>query len=250
MTGLLICMATAALGIDADWRTLPSGGTEYIIRVEPATFDLLRTGEQMLESTVPAEVHDIHVIHVLVNRPKTAGEVPARPAEPPMTAPGKPSATEPEKPATTAPKWSQRMFEKAPPPENSTNPAEERGSRYSSRPPLETESKPLPPPSATLFPAGERPGTPGALPFNPTSKPLPETQAAFTDQAKEAAKSVDRPAATDKSAVEEPAKPWWPLSAACIALFASLGGNVYLGSALRSTRGRYRDLLARGQATA
>ena len=46
---------------------------------------------------------------------------------------------------------------------------------------------------------------------------------------------------------EEPSRPWLPLTAALLALFASLGGNLYLAWLNHDSRTRYRRLLNRMQ---
>ena len=52
---------------------------------------------------------------------------------------------------------------------------------------------------------------------------------------------------TAEANVEEPSRPWLPLTAALLALFASLGGNVYLAWLNYDSRTRYRRLLSRMQ---
>jgi hypothetical protein len=44
---------------------------------------------------------------------------------------------------------------------------------------------------------------------------------------------------------QTPERPWWPLTLCLLGLFASLGGNVFLGWITADQRGKYRDLVQR-----
>jgi hypothetical protein len=78
------------------------------------------------------------------------------------------------------------------------------------------------------------------------SKPLAERQAVFVEA------SESRPddqggkaAASPGDEAEEEPKPWTPLIATVVALFGSLGLNVYMGWITWDTRTRYRQLVDR-----
>ncbi len=45
MCGLVVCLATVVVGIDAGWQPLDGGGVEYLIQIEPQLLDALRSGE-------------------------------------------------------------------------------------------------------------------------------------------------------------------------------------------------------------
>ena len=41
MTAIMMWMAVATLGIDVGWQRMPDGGMQYIIQIEPQTYDAL-----------------------------------------------------------------------------------------------------------------------------------------------------------------------------------------------------------------
>jgi hypothetical protein len=206
MSGITMCMAMMLLGIDASWQPLPQGGMDYTIRIEPEALDLLRSGQQMVESDVPPEVRDVRVIHVLV-------------------AAAKPTADPHDK--TT---------------DNATM-------RSTSRPPLAagtgTGTWPPPRPSDDRYPALVPPSTTPTSPTAAESKPLAEQRAAAAMPSVEPAKGETKPPSVEPTKADEPAKPWLPFSLVCLGLFASLGGNVFLGWLYKDVRSRYHALLAR-----
>ncbi len=88
------------------------------------------------------------------------------------------------------------------------------------------------------------PAHPAALPPNPASKPLAEQPAAYVAAAPAGNSPVSAsaaPPATQTAALET--KPWLPLWLTIVALFASLGGNFFLGWITWDARSRYRSLL-------
>jgi hypothetical protein len=58
---------------------------------------------------------------------------------------------------------------------------------------------------------------------------------------------IERPATkeTSKETSKETPKPWFPFTIAVLALFGSLGGNVYMGWITWETRARYHALVRR-----
>ncbi len=73
---------------------------------------------------------------------------------------------------------------------------------------------------------------PAPLPSNPASKPMIGQPADFVEEMKPAAATTP-----------ESAKPWLPLWLTAVALFASLGANVYLGWIAIDVRRRWRTLV-------
>lgn len=101
----------------------------------------------------------------------------------------------------------------------------------------------LPPPSTPVIEPAPR-----ALAPDPASKPLGERQAAYLQPTVPKAKPEPKPAPEPPPAAApstEASRPWMPLTLSLLALFASLGGNVYLGWITWDTRGRYREFLGR-----
>ena len=93
---------------------------------------------------------------------------------------------------------------------------------------------------------------PEALPPNLPSNPLPSQQATFTQSPSAAISTAESkpevkspaktpPPQTAGPPVEE--KPWIPLWITVVALFASVGANIFLGWITWDVRSRYRSLL-------
>ena len=117
------------------------------------------------------------------------------------------------------------------------------------------DNKPLPqklprrPAAASIAAPDAAPvAVPGALPSNPASKPLAGQPAAFVTStsagdstaANAAGKAVATPVVENSATAE---KPWLPLCLTVVALFASMGGNIFLGWITWDVRSRYRSLL-------
>ena len=83
---------------------------------------------------------------------------------------------------------------------------------------------------------------PAPLPSNPASRPLTGQSAVFNEPAP--AESTGREIVKSVAATSpEPSKPWLPLWLTAVALFASLGANVYLGWIAVDVRRRWRTLV-------
>ena len=65
MTGVLVCLSAAVLGVDFGWQPLTDGGVEYIIQIEPQMLDSLQDGES-LSSALPAFGHNIRRYRIVV----------------------------------------------------------------------------------------------------------------------------------------------------------------------------------------
>ena len=76
MCGLVVCLATVVVGIDAGWQPLDEGGVEYLIQIEPQLLDALRSGEtaDFLRSEIPTHVKDVRAFRISVGN----GELPRR----------------------------------------------------------------------------------------------------------------------------------------------------------------------------
>jgi hypothetical protein len=84
---------------------------------------------------------------------------------------------------------------------------------------------------------------PATLPPNPASKPLAEQRVAFAAPLPVENPAVANSAATPGVETATAARPWLPLWLTIVALFASLGGNLFLGWVTWDARSRYRSLL-------
>ena len=92
------------------------------------------------------------------------------------------------------------------------------------------------------------PAAPQRLAPDPTVKPLRGQPATFVEPS--SASPADKPPTqtTVVATPEQPPKPWVPLTFALLGLFASLGGNLYLGWIAWDTRKRCRTVGGRAAA--
>jgi hypothetical protein len=65
MTGLLVCLSAAALGVDYGWQPIAGGGIEYVIQIEPQMLDALKRGEDV-SSALPTGAQNIRRYRILV----------------------------------------------------------------------------------------------------------------------------------------------------------------------------------------
>ena len=83
MHALMLCIATAAVGIDVGWQRMPEGGMEYIIQFEPQDLEALRDG-QTIQSDIPPAAGDVRSYRMVVDskplpRDKAATAAPQAP---------------------------------------------------------------------------------------------------------------------------------------------------------------------------
>ena len=105
MCTLMLCVATAALGIDVGWQRLPEGGMEYIIQLDPQTLEVLRKGEP-IQSDIPRTAGEVRSYRIIVGAKKQPRETPSTPPSIPKTAgPESPYLKQPRsvEPQTLAP---------------------------------------------------------------------------------------------------------------------------------------------------
>jgi hypothetical protein len=88
MHALMICLATATLGVDVGWQRLPEGGMEYIIQLDPQTLEILRSGEP-IQSDIPPSAGEVRSYRIVVGTQKLPHDAPPielpvmqKPAEP------------------------------------------------------------------------------------------------------------------------------------------------------------------------
>ena len=84
---------------------------------------------------------------------------------------------------------------------------------------------------------------PAPLPPNPASKPMTGQQAVFNEAAPAEKNSPAEVKPAGAIPLPSAAKPWLPLWLTAVALFASLGANVYLGWITIDVRRRWRTLV-------
>jgi len=217
MNAAVIILATAVVGVDTGWTTLADGGLEYVIQIEPQLLESLRNGED-IASDIPAPFRGARRYRITVGK----GPLPGQDRLPP-----RPKIEEPVKePARDDPKLDDRPKKEA----------------FSfGEPTVERPSWANPPAPFTApkeaQPVAERVGfvepSVGEV-KKPVAKSAPTVELPKLEPPR------DQPAKSDP-----PSKPWLPLMLVTLVLFASLGGNAYLGWMFAGTRGRYRSLLNR-----
>jgi hypothetical protein len=89
MCGLVVCLATVVVGIDAGWQPLDEGGIEYLIQIEPQLLDALRSGEtaDFLRSEIPSHVRDVRAFRISVGNGELPHQLPTSKPEVPTGEP-------------------------------------------------------------------------------------------------------------------------------------------------------------------
>ena len=256
MNGLAILVAAATLGTDYGWQPYGDGGLEYIIQIEPLLLDALARG-QPLTSAIHPDAAGVTRFRIQVGTGPLPRE--GRPPEPEpdpadSSAYGLPpsiDASEPDAPASSD--VEPRAPEKAglPPVPSALSPLSQLDE--DAEMPADTagpfDADPLP-----RWPGDQDSVAPGPFHPDPEARPLEHQHVGYNVKPKEAGQSPDDPSPeasrADDSPKSEPVddgtvKPWLPLSLAMLGLFASLGGNVYLGWIAMGTRRRYHQLIVR-----
>jgi hypothetical protein len=212
MFPMILCLAAAALGFDVGWQPRPQGGIEYVIQLSLPAVEALRAGE-MIQSDIPPEVKDVRAFRLAVGSGRLPHELPTTAAMPP---------TDALLPPPTAPTIDPNVADVSP------------------IGPVEGPSK-----------ASPR-AAPQPLPPGVAGRPIPEHAAAFVQAAGETAQAspllAEKQATSEKqptSAQSPPpeSRPWLLLTCVSLGLFASLGGNLYLGWITWDVQRRYRAIV-------
>lgn len=148
MHTLLLCVATAVVGIEAGWQRLPEGGMQYIIQIEPQALDALRAGEP-IESYIPREAGEIRSYRLIVGGNKTLPRD-TPPAPPAVTKAAEPKRSDRPPPAAVPP---QPLM-----PDPGSRSLPEHQTVYEQPPKTTAAAKPSPKPPAE--PAAEKPAAP------------------------------------------------------------------------------------------
>jgi hypothetical protein len=225
MSGILvICAATAFMGVDVGWEPADDGGVEYTIQIPPEWIEMLRAG-QTLESDIPSDLAGVRgqfrTIRLETGNRRLPRKLPAKTAVEPVG----PSLIGSGKPAGTL---------NVPP--NGVRPAPGAGVPW--EPPFPKILKPDD--SSKSEDAGL-----GKTAHKTPDKKSGEKSLAAAEHSGETQKpDAKKGAAEDEPSEPQPAKPWLSFWLTLLGLFASLGGNVYLLWVALDFRGRYRAVLA------
>jgi hypothetical protein len=101
MHTILLCIATASVGIHAGWQRMPEGGMQYIIQLDPETLQSLREGAE-LGSDIPPSAGEVHSFKIVMGTKLLPHDTPPPPkAAPPHDEPqGTAAAGKPQPKAT------------------------------------------------------------------------------------------------------------------------------------------------------
>jgi hypothetical protein len=278
---LLLLPPVAAQAVQFGWQPLPDGGLEYLVQVEPELLDSFH--QEGFTSDVPANLQrNLRRIRITIGTAKlpNQGDVIgpkeiSKATEPTPAAPRdlisdsvnskvieQPQATATAPPLLPTPAAS-------PPP---SEPSASTFSRLDLPPPPEmneTQSKvesspadvPRPLSSLPFFQSGQITKLNGSNPSRETQTTTPrltenegpagDSRNFSSDHLAMAAKPavLETPVGQDKPSANTTVSPtpWFPLMGALLALFASLGVNVYLAWIHQSVRMKYSALVRRMQ---
>lgn len=65
MTGIIVCLSTALMGVDFGWQPVAGGGIEYIIQIEPNMLERLKDGQDVF-SDLPPRARNIRGYRITV----------------------------------------------------------------------------------------------------------------------------------------------------------------------------------------
>ena len=322
MTATICLLIAAAIGgVEAGWQNLDTGGSEYILLIEPDSVEELKT--KGITHEISPQAVDIRRIVVFIGEGTLPRDAPqdATKAPKPIRDPAKAirlSAESVKELETIGIQYELQQADRkagrievfvGPPPRSSPNAAESavKSDESSQQRPAgasttenqgpsfgefgthdryEVPVAPLPDETGSQAKANEKstsapripdwgivnkgnaaptiekpaPGKENTAsasakpaPFNAKSTSFEKTNASQEPSPSDVMPKENNPPQPEKTAPvasranEEPARPWLPLTVSLLALFASLGGNVYLGWLHVESRAKYRRLLERLQ---
>lgn len=73
MNGILVLLATSAIGVDFGWKPIEDGSLEYIIQVEPELLEIIKSGEPIINE-IPNNVRGARRLRIIVGREKLPRE--------------------------------------------------------------------------------------------------------------------------------------------------------------------------------
>src|SRR5436190_146554 len=241
---LLAGAATTAQAVQFGWQELNGGGIQYIVQVEPELLDSFH--EQGFTSDLPASMRDVRSIRIVVGKEILPNQNDLR--GPALKTQNQNSLSPPtENQAGSVNSTSDETSANQNP-----NPTPEGAIRNDTTTKSELPAdQPLP--SMPILGLGRNAANHGNSAngaekvANPQLNPNEGPRDATTDANFQL---VEKPSMVNSnsqngSSDADPPKPWWALMGALLALFASLGANVYLVWIHQVARAKYRALVQR-----
>ncbi|HET6880173.1 MAG TPA: hypothetical protein VFI31_08465 [Pirellulales bacterium] len=262
MSGILVCLSAAVLGVDYGWQPVAGGGIEYIIQIEPELVESLKAGNDLF-SDLPASVRNIRSYRITVG----TGRLPHHGEPPPASAvvPAGGSSPADEESEASAPPTADVDLSQLPGPvlgpafllqPGNGQPANDDNQE---EPPFlaDADAAPLDNRVAGYHGKQKPPLTRGEDDESVDADKSPPSQKPLADQSEEshdgAAQATAKVADADVGETESPSDqpPQQPQTPAVrpalvqLGLLASLGGNVFLVWIATGQRSRYRALVRR-----
>lgn len=215
MHAVILGITWGLLGLDVGWRPLSGGGVEYIVQIAPHELEVFK--QNGIEGDVPPQLRDIRVYRVVVGNDILPRQ------DPPKQTPASPKPS-------GSPSW----------PDTASNPPAQTKSAYN---PFASLSS-----LVSRYPFGQATSD-STKAVQPKESPRSKT-AGLDRWSGDTQSKVERPASREpaketKELPKETPKPWLPFTLVVLALFGSLGGNMYMGWITWETRARYHALVRR-----
>ncbi len=216
MHAVMLGVTWGLLGLDVGWRPLTGGGVEYTIQIAPHEMDIFK--QNGIEGDVPPQLRDIRVYRVVVGNDVLLRQDP--PKQPPTTSKLSSPTAGPDVAASSS--------------------AQRKSSAYN---PFSSLSS-----LVSRYPFGQSDSDPAK---RPVEKEASGPKATSSDrwfgekQPKVEHATTKETTKETKETSKETPKPWLPFTVVVLALFGSLGGNLYMGWIMWETRARYHALVRR-----
>jgi hypothetical protein len=219
MNGAAILLVTATLGVDFGWKSLPNDEVEYIIQIEPALLESLENGEPIASELLPEVRGNVRRFRVQIGSAPLPREAVMRRLRP------RTSDVAVEEPAA---KQAKHEAPAIPAPKLDVGP----GPKLDAGPPPKLDAHPP-------EPERYREPEPAQVADSKTAAVL--TKASDSPPAESKPQSLADTSASSASSLPGRSDHW--LIGGAVALFVSLGANLYLGWLLTTIRRNYHQLV-------
>jgi len=235
MHALALGIAWGLLGLDVGWRPAAGGGMEYIIQIAPHELELFK--QHGIEGDIPPQVKDIRMYRVVVGNdvlprqdpPPEASNLATKAsssAASPMLFPPLAGQTKAYNPFASL----SSLVSRYPFGQLTADSTRLDSSRPNSTRPDSSRSDSTRPDSSKDAPRGKDSSVERWWEDGPTKVQRPTVRGA---------------AEKTQAPPKEIPEPWLPFTVVVLALFGSLGGNLYMGWITWETRAKYHALVRR-----